>query len=230
MFKYGAMEKVDAVSYHPYSVSSQLLPGRIAKMRSVMDKYNFKGPVWITEMGYPTRGIYFHKKFDEKSFPQEVIKTLTYFAASGIEKVFWYTLFDNFNPEEDRTTHFNSENYFGLAYPNGQLKKGGQAFSQFRKLVGEKRYDSSFVELSFAKDGNLRAFVFGDKSSQKVLVIWRNGIISKKISLKGAIFNFKSHNIVSGEMDKISPDMIKVGKDPQIFTFETLKSSRLRIE
>ncbi len=227
MFKFGALEKADAISYHPYSVSSKLLPGRIQKMQSVMNKYNFKGEVWITEFGFPTHGIYFHKKLDNGRGPEEVIKSLTHFAVSKIDKVFWYTLFDNFNPGEGSL--FSSEPYFGLAYPNGQFKDMGRAFSQFRRLVGEKKYDPSLINFAL-RDKNLKAFAFGDESNQKVLVIWRNGIIPKKIKLEGNISNLKSHNIISGEKTEISSEKFQVDKYPQIFTFETPKSSQLRIE
>jgi polysaccharide biosynthesis protein PslG len=230
MFKSGAFEKADALSYHPYSASSQFLPYRIKKMKSIMDRYNFKGEVWITEFGFPTHGVYPTRKLEPKDYSNEVIKSLTYFAASKITKIFWYTLFDAINPGEKGDSRFNSEKYFGLAFPNGELKNGGRSFSHFTKLVGSKKYDASLLIQDLGRDKHLRAYRFFDDQNQNVLVIWRNGILTKKIRFNGEIFNLKSHNIISGETKPISFDALTINNNPQIFTFTTSNLLPLHIE
>lgn len=230
MFQYGALEKADAISYHPYSVSTKLLPGRIEKMRTVMNKYNFKGEVWITEFGFPTHGIYPTKKLEPDSFPKEIIKSLTYFSAYGIDKIIWYTLSDVLNPGEKGDNRFNSEPYFGLSYPNGQIKEGGRSFSLFTRLVGGKKYNPSLLNFDLSKDKDIKAFAFSDNGNQNILILWRDGILSKKIRLSGNFSGLKSYNIATGESSLVSPEPLLVGKNPLIFSYETSKLSPIKIE
>ncbi|MDR0487088.1 MAG: beta-galactosidase, partial [Treponema sp.] len=123
LFESGAMEKTDAVAFHPY----ELNPARTARLydqfKKIADGYGFGDKIWITEVGYPTGGWY-PTRVSEQKFPAYIIKTFVLLAAKGGNKIFWYQLFDPAAREKG-----NSEDFFGLVRSREDYtSKGAEAF------------------------------------------------------------------------------------------------------
>jgi exo-beta-1,3-glucanase (GH17 family) len=76
MFKAGAFDNVDGISLHPYSSDALHTVKQIDKLRKIMAEFNCTKPIWITEVGYATRGIYF-SSCNLETYPEYIIKTLS---------------------------------------------------------------------------------------------------------------------------------------------------------
>ena len=85
----------DAVGYHAYGTGkpSNWLPSALLEIRSVMDAYgNLRKPVWITEMGYYTKG---QDAVSEQIQAEYLRDARSFFAhVPYLERVYWYTLRD----------------------------------------------------------------------------------------------------------------------------------------
>jgi hypothetical protein len=135
MFAAGAFDGVDAVSFHPYAVSPGAVVRLYDKIEALVRKHGFTGDIWVTEIGYPTAGWYPHRT-SLKKLPGYIERTLTGLASRGAKKIFWYELFDEFNPGEELSKS-NSEDFFGLVYPNHSYKEGAHAYAKtVKKLAG----------------------------------------------------------------------------------------------
>ncbi|MGY1553111.1 glycosyl hydrolase [Microbacterium sp. A588] len=105
----GAMDRVDAVSYHPYEGWIQRNPDliRTTVAQSIADMQQYVGatkPIWITEMGFTTMtgGVTQEQQGDW------LIRSAALALAGGVEKYFWYDIVD------DDPDPANGEGNFGL--------------------------------------------------------------------------------------------------------------------
>ncbi|WP_439881790.1 GDP-mannose 4,6-dehydratase [Pontibacter sp. MBLB2868] len=118
MFEHGVMQYIDAVGIHGFPfVFDQMWDGwkdNIQAVRAVMDQYNCKAELWITEVGFSTW------QHDEYKQLQEFNKVLEADAA----RVYWYGMYDldakfptvgGFHLDE-------REYYFGLKRSDGTTK------------------------------------------------------------------------------------------------------------
>ncbi|MDR0323771.1 MAG: hypothetical protein LBI12_04910 [Treponema sp.] len=196
-FESGAMEKADGAAFHPY----ELNPARSARLynrfRRIAGDYGFGDNIWVTEVGYPTGGRY-PTRVKEERFPEYIIKNWVLLTANGAKKIFWYHLFD---PVE--RSGKNSEDFFGLVRSTEDYtSKGAEAFRLcaqyipnsilFTRIPGQNRLPSSVRTFWFMKpDGG-------------ALVLWKDGLGSRQISLRLPGINHITHNIVSGSTSPTS--------------------------
>lgn len=215
LFESGAMEKADAVAFHPY----ELNPGRSARLygqfRDIVDDYGFGDKIWVTEVGYPTGGWY-PTAVSEKKFPAYVVKTFTLLAAGGAGKVFWYQLFD-----PHRRTRSNSEDFFGLIRSRRDYRsKGAEAFRLCAQFLSGTAYYPRKLQRKGLPD-SLQSFYFeGDGSG--VLILWKEGLgaAAARLTLPGT--GHLRHDPVSGEAAPIPAEMlVKVGTMPVFITWRT---------
>jgi hypothetical protein len=221
LFESGAMEKVDAVAFHPY----ELNPARTAKLydgfRKLVAPYGFADRIWVTEAGYPTGGIY-PTKIAEKKFPEYVVKTFIILAVRGSEKIIWYQLFDP--PIRNRN---NSEDFFGLVRSREDYtSKGAEAFRLCAlHLTGTVYRQDLPIRGNLPR--SLKTFYFERTDGEGgTLVFWKEGIPAQ-ITLKIPNSNddtdglFTVHDPVSGDAVEMSADtVLKVGTIPVFITWQ----------
>ena len=220
LFESGAMEKVDAVAFHPYELNANRALRLNEKFREVAAQYGFGDRIWVTEMGYPTGGWY-PTKVSEKKFPSTVIKTTALLAASGVDKLLWYQMFD---PEE--RTNSDSEDFFGLLRSkNDYTSKGAEAF----RLCAVFFSDSICYAYPPAGQNNLPGSVkifYFKKADGGALVLWKDGIGSAQINMELPGINHLQHNIETGNTTGIDSNVnISVGSEPVFITWRNSPGS-----
>jgi hypothetical protein len=213
LFKSGAMENVDAVAFHPYELNFARSMKIYNKFKKIVDDYGFGNKIWVTEMGYPTGGLY-PTKVSERNFPEYIIKTTILLAAAGSKKLFWYQLFDPIDRSE-----FNSEDYFGLVRSEQDYtSKGAEAF----RLCARYFSDSTCYMLDPVVEGlpnTFRLFCF-QKNNGVALVFWNEGIGLEKISIQLPGEDYEMHNLISGRAYPIqSEEIVYVGSMPVFITW-----------
>ena len=214
LFESGAMDKTDAIAFHPY----ELNPARTAllydRFRNIVDDYGFGDRIWVTEVGYPTGGWY-PTRVQEKRFPEYVIKTWVLLAAGGARKILWYQMFDPFY-----RSNGNSENFFGLVRSRRDYaSKGAEAFRLCAIfLSGTNCY--AIKPGADSLPGSIRSFWFKG-TGKGALVLWNNGSGSRQIRLQLSGINHALHDPVLGTESQIQPDtVVRVGRMPVFITWD----------
>jgi len=211
MFESGAMEKVDGIAFHPYELNASRAIRLYEQFRKIVDEYGFGDKIWVTEMGYPTGGIY-PTKVPESRFPEMIVKSFAHLASAGARQVLWYQLFD---PAERKPG--NSEHFFGLTRSlQDHTSKGAEAF----RLCSLYMSGTTCYVLT-PQDGlpdSMRAFWFRGEDTS-ALVIWNErGFRRINITLPG--INHLNHNIITGNNNPIlMENSVRVGLDPVIITY-----------
>jgi hypothetical protein len=222
LFESGAMEKADAVAFHPY----ELNPARAARLynafRAIVAQYGFAGRIWITEAGYPTGGWY-PTATSEKKFPAYIVKTFVNIAISGAQKIFWYQLFDPATRDKS-----DSEDFFGLVRSvNDHTSKGAEAFRLCAAHIAGTVY-SPDLPLRTGLPRSLRAFYFEQPTGGGTLVLWKEGV-TMRVTLQtpaGSVI----HNPVSGNAAPIPAEAaITVGSMPVFVTWTGDGAVRVKI-
>ena len=213
LFESGAMEKVDAIAFHPYELNANRVVRLNEQFRQIVEQYGFGNKIWITEIGFPTGGWY-PTKVSEKKFPSAIIKTCTLLAASGVNKIFWYDMFDPVNRSK------SSESFFGLVRSNEDYtSKGSEAF----RLCAMYFSDSICYEYPSGQNnlpGSLNAFWF-KRADGGTLVLWKDGLGSKQVALKLPGTNHVQHNIETGNESRINSEIIiNAGGEPLFITWQ----------
>jgi len=212
LFESGAMDKVDGVAFHPYELNPSRSALLYERFRKIVDDYGFGNKIWITEAGYPTGGWY-PTKVREDRFPEYVLKTMVLLAKRGAQKILWYQLFDPVErPKND------SENFFGLVRSRQDYtSKGAEAFrlcAQF--LSGSYCYA---LEPGAGLPKSIRSFWFKG-TGRNALVLWNDGLGSRRINVRLSGTDHASHDAVSGIESPIQPDtVITVGRTPVFITW-----------
>jgi hypothetical protein len=224
LFESGAMDKADAVAFHPYDLN----PGRTTKLfmefRALVAKYGFEDRIWLTETGYPTGGLY-PTAVSEKKFPAYIVKTFAGLAISGAKKILWYQMFD---PQNRVKT--NSEDYFGLVRSaDDYTSKGAEAFRLCSVYLANATYRP---ELPLQKNlpGSLRTFYFEQPSGVRTLILWKEGNrINLMLDVPDSENNTR-HDPVTGNAQAIPAETsIVVENEPVFITWQGGGSPLLRI-
>jgi len=213
VFESGAMQYVDVISFHPYAVT---LSGYIKQIKQVQEKarnFGFKGQYWISEMGYPTGGLY-PTRVSEDNLPAKVVKTLVYGLANNINVITWYQLFDH-----EKRQQFNSEDFFGLVIKGKEYpyKKGAYAFRAIAQNISNSCLMNSEVECNA---GRVQYYNFQHDNGTCLLVLW-----SERGHHKVNIFipseKCLQWSISSPDIKALSGSSIcfDIGKDPIVLTF-----------
>jgi hypothetical protein len=130
MFASGALDDVDAISFHPYSGN----PGGVAylydKFTALMKKMDYTGDIWVTEIGYPTAGIS-PNRISEKNLGAYIADTYTALALRGARVIVWYHLKDD-HTKDTIPASLDSERFFGLVYRDYEKKTGIPSFKDIR--------------------------------------------------------------------------------------------------
>ncbi|MDR1837544.1 MAG: beta-galactosidase [Treponema sp.] len=214
LFESGAMDKVDAVAFHPYELNPSRLVLLYDRFRKIVDDYGFGDKIWVTEVGYPTGGWY-PTKVREDRLPEYVIKTFVLLAASGSNKMLWYQLFD-----PDERSDNDSEDYFGLVRSRRDYtSKGAEAFRLCANyLQGSTRYVQE--PGSNGIPNSIRMFWFRGNGGG-ALVLWNESFGSKQISLQLPGTDHTRHDPFTGNTVSIQAGTVfDVGTMPVFITWQ----------
>ena len=205
MFEGGAMENVDAISFHPYALNPRGTVNLFDRFREVLDGYGYQGEIWVTELGHPLRGWYL-TRVSEKKFPSYMIKTLAGLAARGARTVFWYELFDRF-PKGREPSRFNSRYWFGLNYFDYTPKSGAIAYALFARYAAGAEYRPDLVE-DRGLPPSVTAMLFrrdaedgrgGDGRESAALVLWNEGPGSVPVRIASSGEGMLRYDIATGK-------------------------------
>ncbi|GHV82768.1 hypothetical protein AGMMS50212_01080 [Spirochaetia bacterium] len=218
MLKSGAAENADAFSFHPYDLNPRRVVALADKMEKIAASCNFEGELWVTETGYPTAGWYPHKA-SEKRFPEYIIKTLAGFAVRPVRVAAWYELFNSYNKGKEKSK-LNSEDYFGLVYPDYSRKDGAAAFALCGKYIQGRTYLPDPAQKKNA-GGSIESMIFKDDNGNNTLILWNNALGAKKLNVTLQGTNIKQHNIATGEALPLHETLeINIDRTPVFITWD----------
>jgi hypothetical protein len=168
LFKSGAMNYGSQASVHTYDLNPEGSARVYDSFCALLKKNGYAGDVWVTETGYPTGGLY-PTRIPEKKLGPYITRTLTMLAVRGARAVFWYQLFD---PPKDERDPIDSEDFFGLAFPDYTMKQGARAYAACVKNIAGKIYDPEYpLRAGIAK--SIRAFYFEGDDGARTLIAWK---------------------------------------------------------
>lgn len=214
MFRAGAFQYADAVSFHPYALTPEGVVALYDKLKEELQEVGFKGDIWVTEIGYPTRGWYLSRVSEEQK-PSYVIKTLAGLLVRGARVVFWYELFDKY-PKGMAPSALDSELYFGLNYPDFKPKKGAAAYTLLARRLAGATYRPDLVKVSPELKHTLEILPFLRPDGQKVLLLWsRTGeTVYLRVSPIEGLFQV---DIATGYRKQIPPEGYFTVEETPIF-------------
>ena len=214
LFESGAMEKIDALAFHPYELNLTRAVRLYDKFKKLADTWAFGDKIWITEVGFPTGGLY-PTQVPEKKLSAYVIKTCTLLAIRDTRKLMWYQLFD---PANRRPS--NSEDFFGLVRSSQDYtSKGAEAFRLCSTYLSGTSWHAQ--ESTGAKlPKNLSMYYFcGDDAN--TLILWNNGPGAIKIRAALPGTGHTRHDPVSGAATAIQAEFqIKIDSMPVFITWQ----------
>jgi hypothetical protein len=217
LFKAGAMEYTNGISVHPYASNALNTVKQIDKLRKILAQFNYPGEIWVTEVGYSTRGIYFSSN-NLKTYPEYIVKTMSGLAARGTRNLIWYELLDEFNKDTPPDT-WNPSHFFGLIYPDRTRKEGAAAFALCANYLRGAEYRPEAPERLTVPD-SVTSFYFGRESDgANTLILWSNSG-KKKVRLALPSSGAISHSIRGGEAAALPSDsVLTLTKDPLFITW-----------
>jgi len=216
MARAGVFDEADGISFHPYALNPEGVIRLCDSLTEVLAEENFSGEIWVTETGYPTKGWY-PTRVSEKNFPSHIVKTLAGLAVRNIRVLLWYELFDLRKPDDVRST-WNSEDFFGIAYPNLTVKAGYRAFSLCGKNLAGKEYRP---ELPLREDLPGRTVSLCFTGEENTLLVWNESgaSLSARLTLPGS--DRRLYDINTGEYRALDEETeITITKTPLFFTWK----------
>ena len=192
----GAADGADGISVHCYGLSPMVNARRLAKAQRIMDSYGFSGELWITEMGIPTDGWYPHAVSPEKQ-GSYAAKWIASAYAAGADRIVWYCMYDTYIPgdEPEGTT---SEDFFGIAYRNYELKYGGEVMQRLVPDLTGSYWKPDLIKLGPGENLPVVIYPFDMGDSQAIAVAWsRAGSVTA--SLDGFSHGAVVYDTLTGE-------------------------------
>ncbi|MDR2247698.1 MAG: hypothetical protein LBE17_13675 [Treponema sp.] len=201
MFTSGAMDRIDAIAYHPYMTGPGATANLYIRFKDLVSEYGFGDKIWITEVGYPTydapprpAGRY-GTDILEADMPETVMQTIVLLAVNGARRIFWYHLFD---PRPEAQDNADSEDWFGLVKRDAAWTwKGGAAAYRLaaQNIPGrvcktpEREGLPDFIQ----------AYYFEGSDGRHALVIWNDINVAEGVGVCLPGTNQKVYNLASGE-------------------------------
>jgi len=219
MHKAGAMENLNALSFHPYALNPKWSMRVYDNFSKVLSKINFQGDVSISEIGYPSGGWYPHK-VSMKNLPSHVVKIMTGAAVRGAKNVLWYQFKDHYNLNK-APNKIDSEHFFGLIYPDYTRKNGSWAYQLCARFLPGSRY---LKDLPIRENipSCIASFYFvNEKTGINTLIIWNSVNLKQKIKVTASAA-LTIHNISTGENSILQDEsFIEITGTPVILTWES---------
>lgn len=177
---------MDAISIHPYDFDSgeyktklkneswstlfrdQIYEDKITKMTELMDKYDCRIPLYITELSISSTPMISSMKAQAADLVQ--LYTMTE-ARGEVKKLFWYCLENTSIRGSLYVKENDSEGNFGLVGNQGDTvpfaaKPAYLALAGYNKMLAGAKFMDSIVE------DKTRAYRFKRKDGKQVIVLW----------------------------------------------------------
>ncbi|MDR2943086.1 MAG: hypothetical protein LBV17_10890 [Treponema sp.] len=216
MHNAGATKELDALAFHPYAVNPSGSMKIYDNFIKTVSEINYTGPVWITEMGYPTWGWY-PTKVSQNKFPAYIVKTITGAAVRGARVLLWYEIFDRVKTGEKS---LNSEKHFGLVHKDFSRKEGSWAYELCARFLPGSRY---IPELPNRENipSHIVSFCFMDSvSGNNTLILWNDKKNIQKIELYLSA-SALLHDISTGENTLLPANApLDIGDKPLFITWQ----------
>jgi hypothetical protein len=217
MFAQGVFTNIDLISFHPYAVNATASVRLYDRLEKLVRELGFQGQIIASEAGYPTRGLY-PTVVSEKKYPARIIKILSGLAAHGAHRIFWYELFDEYNVGQEKSK-MNSEDFFGLVYPDYSYKKGAYAYALCAKHLAGTTYMPNYLK----KTHGIVSMYFQKLSGKNVLILWKEGGGSASVRLLMPGTNQIMHDISSMDTVSLQSEVdIKITQAPLFFTWDAV--------
>ena len=229
MFKSGALDNADAVSFHPYEITPKGTYNTSYKIMELCRNLGFKGEFRITEVGFPTGG-YYPTKSSEEGQGRYYLETVNYLNYLNLPYTIWYTLGNSadFNPKD-------SEEQFGLflvgEFNQYEYKTGGWAFRRYSELISGKILvaNSTQVDKKLTNKIIISTYITTLDSKDVTLLLIGN-TKEKDLVLEG----FESgtiYNCSTGEIKKYNPGdrLILLKDEPLIVVSNSINSTGIII-
>jgi len=219
MHRAGSLENCDAISFHPYAMS----PGGSMKLHDsllkVISEIDFKGDVWINEVGYPTGGMY-PTSVSLENFPSHTVKTIVGLACRKSVGMMWYEFSDRRNLGE-APKNASSEYFFGLTYPDGTRKAASYAYQLCSRYLPGSTYTPQNPVRHSNVPSSIASFCFLENTlGSNVLVLWNDRKSTQRIKVTLSS-PFTMHNISDGTNTVIEDNsVINVSHVPVFITWE----------
>jgi len=224
MNKAGALENLDAISFHPYDIN----PAGAMKLHDdflkLLNEINFDKDVWITEVGYPTGGWY-PTKVSLDNMPSYVIKTIVGAAARDTKVLLWYQFFDRHLPGKAPNS-YDSEQFFGLVYRDYSRKDGSWAYELCARYLPGSLYVPELPVKENIPNG-IVSFCFLNENGSNTLILWNDKNTKKKIKISIPA-SFTLHEISTGKGTSYSDEIIlEIKNEPVFITWKDTSSVKI---
>jgi hypothetical protein len=210
------MAQVDYIAYHPYMPTPETSLGIYDNFKYAVERYGFADKIWITEVGYPTKG-HMGTEIPEADFPEAVVKTVAYLTAAGAKTLFWYHLKDDKPPGDPSD---DAEHWFGLLQNDYSPKKGAPAWELCAANLSGK---TCLPMISHSLPSHISAYYFSGSDGAHTLVVCNtrpSQAVNLTVELPGR--NHKKYDIVSGAaVDVASSIDTVIGSGPESVLFFT---------
>jgi len=212
----GGFNNMDGIAFHPYAANPSDCMNVYDKFAKVLSEIKYPGPIWITEVGYPTGGWYPTKVF-QKKYPIFIAKTLTGAAARGARTLLWFEMVDS---KFKGNTNIDSEKQFGLFYNDFSRKAGSWAFELCARYLPGSLYVPELPRRENVPS-NIVSFCFLDGiTGDNTLILWNDRFITQKIELNLPA-SALVHDISTGQNTPLPADFtVGVGNKPLIITWQ----------
>jgi len=171
-FKAGIADYVDAIAYHPYPETFQFgnfTPQEsncryiVSWLRWLISTYTTKPmQIWLTELGWTTCYV------DEQTKASYMMRTLVNYAGMGVDKVFYYNLYD----EHYSTT--DPESNYGLLANDFTKKPAYSYYKTFLNVFGQATSEVTGVtSVTCSAPGSLEAHSFALQDGGMAMAVWK---------------------------------------------------------
>ncbi|MCL2092641.1 MAG: beta-galactosidase [Treponema sp.] len=222
MARAGGMEHLDGLAFHPYAINPQGSMRVHDRFLRTLSSIGFSGSVWITEVGYPTGGWY-PTRVSLEDYSSYVVKTISGAAARGARALLWYELFDHHNLGEPIENPRDSEQFFGLLYPDYSRKDAAWAYELCARLLPGTYYMEDFIMREVGPD--IVSLCFSDGEGSHTLILWNDRPYTQNLSLD-LVGPALVYDINTGQSRPLPP-VFEVGPKPLIITWEGSSPPRL---
>ena len=218
MFESGALNQVDAVSFHPYALHPDGVMRRIDTVRSITSEYGFTGELWITEIGFPTLGGHSGSRGEIRQ-AEYAVKILLGAAIRNIRTIFWYELMDP-GPNERTDGVWWIENHFGIARSDHTPKAAVHACSLVGRFVPGSRYSPDCLSIDASLAGKIEVLPFVKPDGTTALFLWAKQKETIRLWIDGKVEDLLEHQMYIGEVSPlVKHDRLELTRDPRLVTF-----------
>jgi hypothetical protein len=214
----GAMDNLNALSFHPYAVNSKGSMRLHDSFYEILSKIDFKGDAFITEIGFPTSGLY-PSRVSLKKLPSYVIKATAGAAARGSRALIWYEFSDAYNYGEHPNQH-DSEYFFGLTYPDYSRKNGAWAYELCARYLPGSQYNPELPLRDGVRSNIVTLCFTGNESDTNTLIIWNDINIKQKIKI-AISSTITIHDISTGNNFSLQNEaVVEITDEPVFVTWQ----------